>query len=140
MTHDPFASFDPRHGPETPLAVPRLQRYRDYARQRQMTLGDLLLENRIIFLEGTPIVSRLNPFHIGADVLTQLRNDRAAEEMAIKLYNDAVRLAAEQGDNGTRDLLEDILEDEEEHIDWLEAQLDQIEQMGLQNYLLGQVS
>ncbi|GIW87950.1 MAG: ATP-dependent Clp protease proteolytic subunit 1 [Isosphaeraceae bacterium] len=52
MTHDPFASFDPRHGPETPLAVPRLQRYRDYARQRQMTLGDLLLENRIIFLEG----------------------------------------------------------------------------------------
>lgn len=95
---------------------------------------------RIIFLEGTPIVSRLNPFHIGADVLAQLRNDRAAEETAIKMYNDAVRLAVEKGDNGTRDMLEDILEDEEEHIDWLEAQLDQIEQMGLPNYLLGQVS
>ncbi len=98
------------------------------------------LISRIIFLEGQPVVSRLNAIHIGATVATQLSNDHAAEEGAIKMYNDSVRLAAEASDNGTRELFEDILEDEENHIDWLEAQLDQIEQMGLQNYLLGQLS
>lgn len=98
------------------------------------------LISRIIFLEGQPMVSRLNPVHIGADVAAQLNYDRSAEEGAIKIYNDSVRLAAELGDNGTRELLEDILKDEEDHIDWLEAQLDQIQQMGLQNYLLGQLS
>ncbi len=98
------------------------------------------LIGRIIFLEGQPVVSRLNALHIGAEVAAQLSNDRAAEEGAIKMYNDSVRLAAEAGDNGTRELLEGILADEENHIDWLEAQLDQIEQMGLQNYLLGQLS
>jgi bacterioferritin len=98
------------------------------------------LIGRIIFLEGKPVVSQLNPLHIGADVEAQLKNDWAAEDGAVKAYNDAIPLATNCGDNGTRELLEDILEDEEDHIDWLETQLDQIEQMGLQNYLLGQVS
>jgi bacterioferritin len=98
------------------------------------------LISRIIFLEGQPIVSRLNAVHVGADVAAQLDYDRAAEEGAIKMYNESVRLAAELSDNGTRELLEDILKDEENHLDWLEAQLDQIQQMGLQNYLLGQLS
>lgn len=97
------------------------------------------LISRIIFLEGQPIVNRLNPVHIGADVTAQLGYDRSAEEGAITMYNDSIRLAAELGDNGTRELLEEILKDEEDHIDWLEAQLDQIQQMGLQNYLLGQL-
>jgi bacterioferritin len=94
---------------------------------------------RIIFLEGKPVVSVLNPLHIGQDVQTQLKNDHAAEEGAIKWYNDSIRLCMEEGDAGTRELLEDVLEDEEEHIDWIEAQLDQIAQLGVQNYLLGQL-
>ena len=98
------------------------------------------LIGRILFLEGSPIVSNLNKIHIGADVETQHKNDWAAEEGAIKAYNDAVRLAVEVGDNGTREILEDILKDEEDHIDWIEAQLDQIKQMGIQVYLAEQVS
>jgi len=93
------------------------------------------LIGRILFLEGKPIVSNLNKINIGATVDAQHKNDHEAEEMAIKAYNDAIKLAVEVGDNGTRDLLEEILEDEEEHIDWIETQLDQIEQMGLQVYL-----
>lgn len=96
------------------------------------------LIGRILFLEGSPIVSNLNKIHIGPDVETQHKNDWAAEEGAIKAYNDAVRLAVETGDNGTRELLEDILKDEEDHIDWIEAQLDQIRQMGIQVYLAEQ--
>ena len=95
---------------------------------------------RIIFLEGMPIVSNLNKLHIGADVGTQHRNDRSAEENAIGAYNEGIRVAVEVGDNGSRELLESILKDEEAHIDWLEAQLDQIEQLGIQNYLAEQFS
>ncbi len=94
---------------------------------------------RILFLEGTPIVSKLNPIHVGADVPAQFKNDWAAENGAIKAYNKGIRQAVELGDNGTRELLEGILKDEEVHIDWIEAQLDQIKQMGLQNYLVEQV-
>lgn len=95
---------------------------------------------RILFLEGQPIVSNLNKINIGQDVESQLKNDRAAEEGAIKEYNTAIKLAVELGDNGTRELLEEILEDEEAHIDWIESQLDQINQMGIQNYLAQQLS
>lgn len=95
---------------------------------------------RIIFLEGRPVVSDLNPLHIGPDVLTQLSNDLAAEQGAVQVYNDAVKLAVEVGDNGTRAMLESILKDEEDHLDWVETQLEQIEQIGIQNYLAQQVS
>jgi len=95
---------------------------------------------RIIFLEGRPVVSQLNPLHIGAAVLDQLKDDLGAEQGAVRAYNDAVKLAVEVGDNGTRAMLESILKDEEEHLDWLETQLDQIEQIGIQNYLAQQVS
>jgi bacterioferritin len=94
---------------------------------------------RILFLEGSPTVSKLNKISIGSAVETQLKNDHAAEEIAIKGYNDGIRLAVEVGDNGTRELFESILKDEEVHIDWLEAQLDQISQMGSQNYLVEQI-
>ena len=93
------------------------------------------LIGRIIFLEGIPVVSNLNKVNIGATVDAQHKNDHEAEETAIKAYNDGIKLSVELGDNGTRDLLEEILEDEEVHIDWIESQLDQIEQMGLQVYL-----
>jgi len=93
------------------------------------------LIGRILFLEGKPVVSSLNKINIGATVDDQHGNDHEAEEMAIKAYNDAIKLAVEVGDNGSRDLLEEILEDEEKHIDWIESQLDQIQQMSLQVYL-----
>ena len=94
---------------------------------------------RILFFEGKPEVSMLNAIHIGADVEIQFKNDHLAETGAIKAYNAAVRQAADFGDNATRELLESILKDEEAHIDWLEAQLDQIKQMGIQNYLVEQL-
>jgi bacterioferritin len=94
---------------------------------------------RLLFLEGQPVVSNLNQMSIGASVEEQLNGDWAAENGAIKAYNDAIRLAVEVGDNGTREMLESILKDEEEHIDWVEAQLDQIKQMSIQNYLAMQL-
>jgi bacterioferritin len=95
--------------------------------------------DRILFLEGQPVVSNLNAIAIGASVEVQLRNDHEAELGAIKAYNAAIRLAVDLADNGTRDMLESILKDEERHIDWLEAQLDQIAQMAIQNYLVEQL-
>lgn len=97
------------------------------------------LIGRILFLEGSPTVNKLNAINIGGDVETQHKNDCAAEADAVQAYNEGIRLATEVGDNGTRELLESILKDEEGHIDWLEAQLDQIKQMGIQNYLVEQI-
>jgi bacterioferritin len=94
---------------------------------------------RILFLEGVPIVSKLNPMHIGPEVPVMLKNDHEAEQGAIKEYNAAIKLCADLGDNGTREILEDILGDEEAHIDWIEAQLEQINLMGVQNYLAQQL-
>ena len=94
---------------------------------------------RVLFLEGTPIVSHLNQIQIGDSVEKQLRNDWTAEADAIKAYNDAIRQAMELGDNGSRELLESILHDEERHIDLIEAQLEEIEQMGVQTYLAEQI-
>jgi bacterioferritin len=97
------------------------------------------LIGRIIFLEGKPTVTVLNKITIGGDVKTQLENDQKAEEDAVKAYNQGIRVAVEQGDNGSRELLESILKDEENHLDWLESQGDQISQMGIQNYLVEQI-
>jgi len=94
---------------------------------------------RILFLEGIPVVSNLNKVYIGADVPKMHASDRTAEETAIKNYNDTIKLAVEVGDNGTRDFLQSILNDEEEHLDWIEAQQDQIQQIGIQNYLVEQI-
>jgi bacterioferritin len=94
---------------------------------------------RVLFLEGIPVVTKLNQVHIGATVEAQLKNDSISEVDAIKAYNDGIKLCVELGDNGSRELLESILKDEENHIDWLEAQLDQIKQMGIQNYLVEQL-
>lgn len=94
---------------------------------------------RVIFLEGLPIVSKLNDLHIGADVPAMHKNDHTAEKSAIVGYNESIRLAVEVGDNGTRDILQSILNDEESHIDWIESQIDQIDQMTIKNYLTGQI-
>jgi bacterioferritin len=97
------------------------------------------LIGRVLFLDGKPIVSELNPISIGSDVEAQLRSDLRAELGAVHAYNEGIRLTVDVGDNGTRELLDSILKDEEAHIDWLEAQLDQIEQIGIQNYLVEQI-
>jgi bacterioferritin len=94
---------------------------------------------RILFLEGRPVVNQLAPINIGADVPAQFQHDLAAEVGAVKAYNGDIKLAADSGDNGTRELLESILKDEEDHVDWLEAQLFQIQQMGAQLYLAAQL-
>jgi bacterioferritin len=94
---------------------------------------------RILFLDGRPVVSNLNKVYIGDEVPKMHQNDHVAEEMAIKGYNESIRLAMEAGDNGTRELLESILKEEEMHIDSIDAQLDQIKQMGPQNYLSEQI-
>lgn len=95
---------------------------------------------RILFLDGMPIVSNLNKVKIGALVENQLKNDLVAEENTAKIYNEGIHLAVKLNDNGTRDLLEANLLDEERHIDWIEAQLSQIKQMGIQNYLADQTA
>jgi bacterioferritin len=97
------------------------------------------LIGRILFLGGTPIVTELSPISIGAEVPKQLEFDRAAEEAAIKAYNDAIALAAEERDHATRDILIQILNDEDRHMDELEELLDQIEQMTLPIFLTTQV-
>jgi len=95
---------------------------------------------RILFLEGRPIVSNYKKIEIGAEVALQHKNDLASELGAVRSYNDGIRLSVELGDNGTRDMLQEILNDEEKHLDFLEAQLDQIHQVGIQNYLTEQLS
>jgi bacterioferritin len=95
---------------------------------------------RILFLDGIPIVSNLNKIQIGAQVQKQHQNDWQAEDGAVKNYNDDIQFCAKAGDNGSRELLESILKQEEDHIDWIEAQLSEIEQMGIQNYLVEQTS
>ena len=94
---------------------------------------------RILFLEGSPTVTELSPIKIGADVEAQFKNDLEAEAQAIKDYNQDIKLALELGDNGTRKLFQSLLKDEEDHLDWLETQLEQIRQIGIQNYLVEQI-
>ena len=96
------------------------------------------LIGRILFLEGTPVVSKLSDIHIGADVPKQFANDHAAEIGAVKSYNAAIKLAADVSDNATKELLDSILKDEDGHVDEIEAQQDQIKQMGLPQYLSNQ--
>jgi len=95
---------------------------------------------RILFLEGRPRVDAIGAMKIGADVADILDRDWAAESKAISDYNAGVKVAAEADDDGTRDLLESILTEEETHIDWIEAQRSQVDQMGLENYLGHQLS
>ncbi len=94
---------------------------------------------RILFLDGIPVVSKLKKIVIGSEVAAQHKNDLNSEIEAIALYNNSIKLSGEIGDNGTRELLESILKDEEGHLDWLDAQITQISQMEIQNYLADQL-
>jgi len=104
----------------------------------EMKDADEVLE-RILFLEGVPNMQRLNPVRVGEDAIEQHRLDLALELDAVKRYNRVIELARSKGDNGTRALLERILHDEEESVDWLEAQLHIVEEIGKERYLAEQL-
>jgi bacterioferritin len=100
----------------------------------EMKHAEMLIA-RILFLEGTPTVSKLKEIRIGADIPKQLANDHDAEEGAIAAYNAAIKLAGEVGDFATREILEHILQDEDAHIDKIEELQDQIGHMTLPIFL-----
>lgn len=100
----------------------------------EMKHAERLIE-RILFLEGTPIVSNLNEIRIGAEVPQQVDFDHALEIETVKDYNEAIVLAGQVLDYATRDILEEILQDEDRHVDELEELQDQIEQMTLPTFL-----
>jgi len=104
----------------------------------EMHHAEWLIE-RIIFLDSAPTVSKLNPMKIGKTVPEMISNDNGDELDAVHAYNSAIKLAREVDDEGSVDLLRKILKMEEGHVDWAEMQRDQIEQMGLQNYLENQI-
>ncbi len=104
----------------------------------EMKHAEKLME-RILFLEGMPKMDEIGKLNIGKDVKQQLENDLALERMAVNSYNRATESARKAGDNATADLFEQILKDEEAHVDHLEQQLGLIEQLGLQNYLSQQL-
>lgn len=109
---------------------------------RKQSIGEMkhaeeLLE-RIIFLDGTPKMEPL-PLTIGQDVKGQLRNDLDLELKAVVMYNEAIKIAREAGDNTSRELFERLLKDEEGHVDFLEAQMHQVEQLGYERYLAQQI-
>jgi bacterioferritin len=96
------------------------------------------LIQRILFLDGTPVVSKLKPMKIGSSVVDIVSNDQDAEMGAVRAYNEGIALAREVADQSTADLLTKILKMEEGHVDWAEVQRTQIEQMGFENYLANQ--
>jgi bacterioferritin len=97
------------------------------------------LLHRMLYLDGSPNMSSLFPLRIGQTVKEQLENDLALEYEAVARLNKAVKASVEVGDNGSRELFEKILIDEEHHIDYLEAQLHMIKEMGYDNYLAQQM-
>jgi bacterioferritin len=104
----------------------------------EMKHADAIIE-RILFLEGIPNIARYDVIRVGTDVKEQLENDLALESSGVKRYNEAIDLCIKVKDGGTRELLEEILTDSEEHVDWLETQIDLIRSVGLQNYLAEQL-
>jgi bacterioferritin len=105
----------------------------------EMKHAEKVLE-RILFLEGTPELGMALKLTIGADVKAQLTNDLKLEMSAVASYNEAAQKALELGDNTTRELVAGILHDEEGHVLFLEAQLDQMKGIGVENYLAAQLS
>ena len=97
------------------------------------------LIDRILFLEGVPEIARYDVIKVGTNVEEQFTNDLALEMKGVKTYNEAIELCAKLKDNGTRELLEPILVESEEHVDWLETQLGLIQSLGIQNYLSEQM-
>ena len=104
----------------------------------EMKHADILID-RILFLDGVPEIARYDVIRVGADVKEQLENDLALEKNASVTYNAGVTLCMEEKDSASREVMEQIIRESEDSIDWLEAQLDLIEKIGIENYLLSQM-
>jgi bacterioferritin len=114
----------------------------DYIKKQsidEMRHAEALIE-RILFLDATPNLTEPMQLTIGKNVKQQIESDLALEIAAVAMYNRAVKVAREEGDNASRELFERLLKSEEEHVDWLEAQMHQIGEMGYERYLTLQVS
>ena len=107
------------------------------------SLGEMkhaeMLIDRILFLDGVPEIARYDVIRVGTDVKEQFQNDLALEMTGVRHYNAVVELCTRLKDNGSRELVEPILTESEEHVDWLETQLGLIEAVGIQNYLTEQI-
>lgn len=103
----------------------------------EMKHAEVLIE-RILFLDGSPAMMPLE-LRVGGSVKAMIESDLALEVAAVKQYNNAVAIATKEGDHGSRDLLATLLKDEEQHVDFLEAQMHQIKELGYERYLAQQL-
>jgi bacterioferritin len=113
----------------------------DYIKKQsidEMKHAEALIE-RILFLDGTPNMTELLQLTVGKNVKEQLESDLKLEIAAVAMYNRAVQVSRDEGDNASRELFDRLLRDEEEHVDWLEAQLYQIQEIGYERYLSQQI-
>jgi len=104
----------------------------------EMKHAESLIE-RILFLDGTPNLTELLHLNVGQTVKEQIENDLKLELNAVAMYNRSVAIARDAGDNASRELFERLVKDEEEHVDWLEAQAHQIKELGYERYLIQQI-
>jgi bacterioferritin len=104
----------------------------------EMKHADRIVE-RILFLEGAPNVQAYDKIQVGSSVKQQLENDRGLEQAALTVLRPGIKACLEAQDDATRELLEHIVVDEEHHIDWIETQLHQIQEIGYENYLAQQI-
>jgi bacterioferritin len=105
----------------------------------EMRHAEALIE-RILFLDGVPNMTELMQLSVGSSVKAQLESDLKLEIQAVTMYNRFVKLARDEGDNASRELFERLLRDEEAHVDWLEAQVYQIKEIGYERYLSQQIA
>ena len=113
----------------------------DYIKKQsidEMKHAEVLIE-RILFLDGTPSMTELLHINVGQNVKEQIESDLKLEINAVAMYNASIQIAREAGDNASRELFERLLKDEEAHVDWLEAQLHQIKEIGYERYLGQQI-
>ena len=119
----------------------RYARLGDFIRKQsidEMKHAESLIE-RILFLDGVPNMTELLHLNIGQTVKEQIENDLKLEINAVAMYNRSVAIARDAGDNASRELFERLVKDEEEHVDWLEAQAHQIKEIGYERYLIQQI-
>ena len=113
------------------------------AKHMSESIGEMkhaeLLIDRILFLEGVPEIGRYDVIRVGDDVLTMFKNDLVLETSGVNAYNDAINVCLEANDGGSRELFAKILVESEEHVDWLESQIELIGKIGIENYLTSQM-